>query len=237
MKYLFAILFTVALFVKASTQGCVAIRSNGGTCTMSLHDPQHNAHKWSFSVNNRYFKSYKHFVGKEEQKERVEANTEVINQFFSTEFDIGKIFNDRWSMSLFIPLTSNARSSLYQHYGNSSTNGNARNSTHSFGIGDVRLAAYYWLLAPVKMTKANIQSGLGLKLPTGDYRYQDYFYKNDNLKVLGPVDQSIQLGDGGTGISLEVNSFYSVTKKTSLYFNGYYLANPRQQNRVSTARG
>ncbi len=140
-------------------------------------------------------------------------------------------------MGLFIPLTSNARSSLYEHYGNSSTNGNARNSTHSIGIGDVRLAAYYWLLAPVKMTKANIQSGLGLKLPTGDYRYQDYFYKNDNLKVLGPVDQSIQLGDGGTGISLEVNSFYSVTKKTSLYFNGYYLANPRQQNGVSTARG
>jgi len=43
--------------------------------------PQHDAanhdspEKWLVSVNNRYFKSYKHFVGKEEQHEREEAGT------------------------------------------------------------------------------------------------------------------------------------------------------------------
>jgi len=58
--------------------------------------PQHDAanHKalsnWTVSVNNRYFKSYKHFVGKEEQHERVEAGTEVINHFASTEFGISR---------------------------------------------------------------------------------------------------------------------------------------------------
>jgi len=69
------------------------------------------------------------------------------------------------------------------------------------------MAAYYWLLNPAKSSRANVQMGLGIKLPTGDYRYQDYFHKNDSLKILGPVDQSIQLGDGGTGITLEANSF------------------------------
>ncbi|HJW18362.1 MAG TPA: hypothetical protein VJ499_14625, partial [Flavisolibacter sp.] len=72
---------------------------------------------------------------------------------------------------------------------------------------------------------------------TGDYRYQDYFYKNDSTKVLGPVDQSIQLGDGGTGITLELNSFSSLSKELSLYLNGFYLSNPREQNGVSTSRG
>jgi len=69
--------------------------------------------------------------------------------------------------------------------------------------------------------------GLGIKLPTGDYRYQDCFHKNDSLKILGPVDQSIQLGDGGTGITLEANSFYAFSKRTSVYMNAYYLSNPR----------
>jgi len=99
------------------------------------------------------------------------------------------------------------------------------------------MAAYYWLLNPAKSSRANVQMGLGIKLPTGDYRYQDYFHKNDSLKILGPVDQSIQLGDGATGITLEANSFYAFSKRTSVKMNAYYLSNPREQNGVSTARG
>jgi hypothetical protein len=93
------------------------------------------------------------------------------------------------------------------------------------------------MLDPVKSKHGNIQVGLGLKLPTGDYRYNDFFWKNDSTKVLGPVDQSIQLGDGGTGISLELNGYYVFTKALSAYGNFYYLSNPREHNGVSTARG
>jgi hypothetical protein len=202
-----------------------------------FHEEHQTQDNWVFALNNRYFKSYKHFVGTEEQKQRVEDGTEVINHVFSTELGITRQFNARWFMSVYAPLISNARSSLYEHYGNNSKDPNARRSTHSFGIGDVRLAAYYWVLDPAKAAKANVQVGLGIKLPTGDYRYQDYFYKNDSVKLLGPVDQSIQLGDGGTGITLEANSFYFFSKEASLYFNGFYLSNPREQNAVSTARG
>jgi len=235
------ILFILSLFIiyhTSNAQGCVAIRSNGSTCTMmGLHEGHQNTSDWTFAINSRYFKSYKHFVGTEEQKERVENGTEVINHFFSTEFGINRQINDRWSFAFYAPLISNARSSMYEHYGNTSKSPNARRSTHSFGLGDVRLAAYYWLLNPAQATKANVQLGLGIKLPTGDYRYQDYFYKNDSTKILGPVDQSIQLGDGGTGITLEANSFYSFSKRGSIYFNAFYLSNPREQNGVSTARG
>ena len=238
MKRLLAILTLILIYHTSNAQGCVAIRSNGNTCTMTgAHDEHHSPDNWIFALNNRYFKSYKHFVGTVEQKERVENGTEVINHFFSTELGITRQFNDRWSLGFYAPIISNARSSMYEHYGNNSTSPNARRSTHSFGLGDVRLAAYYWLLDPMKAAKGNVQLGLGIKLPTGDYKYQDYFYKNDSTKVLGPVDQSIQLGDGGTGITLELNSFYSLSKKTSLYFNGFYLSNPREQNGVSTARG
>ena len=113
----------------------------------------------------------------------------------------------------------------------------ACHSTQSFGIGDVRVTAYRWLLDPAKNHKGNIQAGLGIKLPTGNYQYQDYFYRADGTTVLGPVDQSIQLGDGGTGFIAELNGFFNISHVVGLYGNLYYLANPREQNGVSTARG
>ena len=233
-KQLFILFISIVIYQYSSAQGCVAIRSNGGTCTMMGHDEEASAAKsdfWIFSMNDRYFKSFRHFVGTTEQKQRVEQGTEVINRVFSTESGITRQFNSRWSIAFFAPIISNSRSSLYEH------DGKIRRSTHSFGLGDVRFAAYYWLANPVRNLKGNVQVGLGLKLPTGDYRYQDYFYKNDSVKVLGPVDQSIQLGDGGTGITLETNAFYNFSKRVSAFFNGFYLFNPREQNGVSTARG
>ncbi|HEX2607418.1 MAG TPA: hypothetical protein VHK91_08565, partial [Flavisolibacter sp.] len=235
MKYFLFSLLAFASFAKADAQGCVAIRNNGGSCTlMEPHEEGSAAAtkgNWIFSLNSRYFKSFRHFVGTEEQKQRVEQGTEVINHVFSTELDLVRVINKRWSAGLFVPVINNLRSSLYEH------DGKTRHTTGSFGVGDIRIAAYAWLIDPAKHSKGNIQLGLGIKLPTGDYRYQDFFYKNDSTRVLGPVDQSIQLGDGGTGISLEANTYLHLTRKLSAYFNGFYLSNPREQNGVSTARG
>lgn len=240
MKKIFFILTLILINHISNAQGCVAIRSNGATCTMSGAHHNDSANKeaaWTIGINTRYFKSYKHFVGKEEQHERVDNGTEVINYNFSTELSFTRRLNSRWSVGFYLPVISNVRSSMYEHYGNASKSDNARRNTKSFGIGDVRAAAYYWLVDPAKNTRANIQLGAGIKLPTGDYRYTDYFHRNDSTKILGPVDQSIQLGDGGTGITTELNAYYRLNKSLSLYSNGYYLFNPREQNGVSTARG
>ena len=91
---------------------------------------------------------------------------------------------------------------------------------------------------PINYTqKGNIQVGFGIKLPTGDYRYQDYFHWNDSIKVLAPVNASIQLGDGGTGIVTELNTFYFFDKTINFYGNFYYLINPREQNGVAASLG
>jgi len=237
MRRIFCFILLIGFYYAAKAQGCVAIRNNGATCTMAgSHNDEQQA-SWTFGINTRYFKSYKHFVGTVEQTERIEAGTEVINHSFATELSLTHRLSSRWSVAFYAPIIANARSSMYEHYGNNSKSPNARRETHAFGLGDIRLSAYYWLVDPAKMTKANVQLGVGIKLPTGDYRYQDYFWKNDSIKVLGPVDQSIQLGDGGTGFSTEYNAFYQFSKEWGLYTNGYYLFNPREQNGVSTARG
>ncbi len=233
------ILVVIALTVvsKATfSQGCVAIRSLGNSCSISKPGEEH-AKRWQLNLNTRYFKSYKHYVGTEEQKHRVDSNTEVINHSASLDITLSRSLKNGWSLAVTVPVINNLRSSKYEHYGNTSKNPNARRTTRSFGIGDARISVYRWLLDSSKADKGNVQLGVGLKLPTGDFRYQDFFYKTDSTSLLGPVDQSIQLGDGGTGIALEAKSYFNFSKKLGTYADVYYLVNPREQNGVSTTRG
>ena len=218
--------------MQAQSQGCVAIRSTGSSCT-KMH--AETGKEWRFATSYRYFKSFRHFVGTEEQKQRLDQHTEVINWQHTMNFELTRQFNSRWSMAIYVPVLANTRSSLYEHGGNSVGQA-GRHKTRSFGLGDIRIAAYKWLLNPAKSMKGNIQAGLGIKFPTGDYRYQDFFIKTSST-VLGPVDQSIQLGDGGTGFTTEINAFYNISRHFSAYGNFYYLLNPREQNGVSTSRG
>lgn len=211
---------------KTYSQGCVAIKGIGGICNRPSEGGS-----WYLDINNRYFKSYKHFVGTEEQKEREKEGTNVINHSFESDFTITRIFNTRWSLGFTLPVLAFTRSSLYEH------DGKTRHSTHSFGIGDIRFAAYRWMLDPKTSHKGNLQLGLGLKLPSGNYNYMDYFYKKPDSLVLGPVDQSIQPGDGGTGITFEMNGFYNFSPKLGAYGSFFYLSNPREVNGTSTKRG
>lgn len=236
MKKLLFILTLTAVSKVTMSQGCVAIRSLGNSCSMSKPG-EGNSQQWQLNLNTRYFKSYKHFVGTEEQKHRVDSNTEVINHTSSLDITLTRSLKNRWSLSVTVPVINNMRSSKYEHYGNASKNPSARRTTRSFGIGDTRISVYRWLLDSSKSKKTNIQLGIGLKLPTGDFRYQDFFHKTDSTSLLGPVDQSIQLGDGGTGIALEAKSYYNFSKNLGTYADVYYLVNPREQNGVSTARG
>ena len=224
--YIILIISLVIGQLKTNAQGCVAIKGTAGICSRPS-----DAKGWELNLNNRYFKSYKHFVGTAEQKQRVEEGSNVINHAYELDVTATRTLNSRWSLSVTVPILDFARSSLYEH------DGRTRNTTHSFGIGDARFSAYRWMFDPAKSHKGNVQLGLGIKLPTGNYNYQDYFFKKADSSVLGPVDQSIQPGDGGTGITFEFNGFYNFTHQLGVYGNFFYLVNPREVNGTSTTRG
>lgn len=222
----------------ANAQGCVAIKGSGAAC-MLAHPESTNKAGWQFSTSERYFKSFRHFSGTIENKDRLVQGSEVINHTFITDLALTRIVNDRWSFMIDAPVISNARSSLYEHgLVNGAYIKKERRSTHSFGLGDVRIAAYRWMFDPAKSSKGNLQLGLGIKLATGEYDYKDYWYNvgPNGTKELRTVDQSIQLGDGGTGFTVEANTFYNLTHNFSVYGNFYYLLNPREQNGVRTYR-
>ncbi|MBS1511284.1 MAG: hypothetical protein JST86_10625 [Bacteroidetes bacterium] len=228
MKKLLTLIFIAAMAnTNVHAQGCVAIKGTAGVCSRPA-----DAKGWELNLNNRYFKSYKHFVGPDEQKQRVDQGTNVINHSYELDVTATRTINNRWSLAVTLPIMDFKRSSLYEHANS------GRYTTGSFGIGDFRFSAYRWMFDPKTSHKGNVQLGLGIKLPTGNANYMDYFHtKTPDSLLLGPVDQSIQPGDGGTGITLEINSFYNFTHKLGLYGSFFYLSNPREVNGTSTARG
>src|SRR5258705_7800098 len=221
-----SIIFVAGIYQNTFSQGCVAIKGTAGVCSRPT-----DAKGWEMNFNNRYFRSYKHFVGTIEQKQRVEEGSEVINHSYELDITAIRTLNSRWSFSMILPLMDFSRSSLYEH------DGVNRHITHSFGIGDARFSAYRWMFDPATSHHGNLQLGVGIKLPTGNYNYQDYFYKKPDSLVLGPVDQSIQPGDGGTGLTFELNGFYNFNHQVGVYGNFFYLINPREVNGTCTTRG
>jgi len=152
-------------------QGCIAIRSTGGVCSMNHAALEDTSSKWEFNMNNRYFKSFRHFSGTTQEKQRVALGTDVINHQYTADLTPTFHLNKWWSFSLDVPILSNSRSSLYEH------DGVHRYVTHSFGLGDIRLTAYRWMTDPSKMPKGNISSALALSYLPGTITSRIYFTK------------------------------------------------------------
>jgi hypothetical protein len=185
---------------------------------------------WQVSAGYRWLYSDRHFRGDEEEEERQEFGTEVVNDSHFFDLSVLYAITPRWSVGATVPFVNSERSSLYEHPGS------GRRTSRASGIGDVRLGAYAWVLDPVEMPRWNLSLGLGPKFPTGEYDAKDTFYTN-NMPIRGTVDQSIQPGDGGYGFSAELFGFMELMPRTSGYVQGFYLFNPENENGASTTTG
>lgn len=187
---------------------------------------------FQIGMNYRYFRSFRHFRGTEEEPDRLANNTEVVNNAHAWDFFLTYGISERLYKSITIPTVINTRSSLYEH------GREERNTTFSRGIADIRLGLGYWLFDLEKSPDGNIALGLGVKLPTGNYNASDIFY---NVGVNGepqtrPVDQSIQPGDGGFRVTLDFQVYQKIATDFFGYASGFYLLNPRETNGIRTFR-
>ncbi|SIS93496.1 protein involved in meta-pathway of phenol degradation [Belliella pelovolcani] len=233
-KLLLSIVITISILFSHETnaQGCVAIRQFSGIGNAVGQGNLLEQGEWNISANYRYFKSFRHFSGTEEHPHRVENNTEVINWSHGLDLNLSYAITDRAYLIASIPYAYNERSSLYEHGRNS------RHMTYSKGIADMRVGAGYWLLSGEKAKNGNTAVGLGLKLPTGDYNAQGTFYNvgPGGSPEIRPVDQSIQLGDGGWGFIVDAQGIWNLPKSFFLYYDGFYMFNPRNTNGTQTNR-
>jgi hypothetical protein len=221
-------------------QGCVAIRGNASCSSIQGAGVALDKNEVLVQANYRYFKSFRHFRGSTEEVHRIEEGTEVINHSNFIDFAFNYGITDRIFTGITVPFSIHSRSSMYEHGGNPPNGLGERHLTHSKGLGDIRFSAGYWLFDAHTKNKMNYAVAVGLKLPTGNASYKDIFYNQGEQKNedrLSVVDQSIQPGDGGFGLTLNIQGYHILTDKLSISNNFYYLANVEETNGILTRNG
>ncbi len=220
------VLPTVAL-----ANGCIVVRPTA-PLVFDLGDA-HSAEptRWEYAVSYRYLYSDRHFRGSHEEPHRQELETDVRNSVHTFDHTLTWQMDERWRFSASLPIQRASRSSLYEH---DRVN---RHSMHANGIGDLRLMAYRNMLLPEPGKPARgLTLGLGIKLPTGKTDVKDTAFRPGGPERRN-VDQSIQPGDGGTGLIVEMQAYRSfLSERNFAFFSASYLINPRETNGVITHR-
>ena len=179
-------------------------------------------------VGYRYSRAYHHFreTKRQRDRERFGSNVENLQNIWDLKLAVG--ITDRLSVQLSLPY-------VYNEFSVPRPGGQmpgTRFVSDAQGIGDLTLVPRIWVLDPEGLPQGNIQLGVGVKFPTGDSEVKAYFPDgNGNGLRRRPVDQSIQPGDGGYGLILEILGFIDIGP-ARIILNGSYLANPRNQNRT-----
>ncbi|MCC6279663.1 MAG: hypothetical protein IT262_03620, partial [Saprospiraceae bacterium] len=130
MKFLpslLLVLMLVAATATAHAQGCVAVRQMGGLNTMCSTDMDmsYNLAKQDFQVGTtyRYFHSWRHFVGTEEQHERQTTGGGIgpdgkqrgnaVNIYsHAVDLNLSYGLSDRFQLNAAIPWVHNERSQV-----------------------------------------------------------------------------------------------------------------------------
>lgn len=188
--------------------------------------------QWQFYAGYRWQRSDRHFTGKHEEKQRETEHSEVINNIHLIDFAGTYAISQRLNVSLSLPIFLAERSNPIRSAGIIVD----RAETQARGIGDMSLTGRAWLFGTEKNPGQNVALGLGLKFPTGKYNVQDTF-KTLTGSVVRSVDQSIQPGDGGWGVVLDVQAFKLLFGQVTLFGSGTYLINPQNTNGTLTGRG
>ena len=240
---------------KLNSQGCVAVRQMGGLNMCSANSYNLQEGDFQMGVNYRYFHSFRHFVGTDEKVFRqttqggfdangVEKGNAVNIYSHALDFNFSYGISKRFQLNVTIPYVNNERSqvlSLKTVPGDSvfldgknviQVKEGLRYSVYAAGIGDIRISGNYWVYDPETAHRGNLMVGLGIKLPTGRYDATDNQVPQANGTKLDyqVMDQAIQPGDGGLGISVELQGFKQLFGNFYGFANGYYMFNPRETN-------
>ena len=174
----------------------------------------------------RYQPSFRHFIGTVEQKQREVLGNQILNIFHLVDFSVERQLTPRLSVGGSVPVLFAHRNQLYNPRGKFVVN----------SIGDIAVGGRAWVFKPPTESGDNISVGMFLKLPTGKYNATGRATNARGESIIATADQSVQAGDGGTGLAVELQGFKRIPFQSELYFTGTYLFNPRDTNGVSTFR-
>ena len=124
-------------------------------------------------ANYRYFHSWRHFVGTDEQPQRQTLGNAVNIYSHAIDLNLSYGLTNRLQFNLTLPWVHNERSQTLVQNKDSATGKLTRYSVFAKGLGDVRMGLNYWVIAPEKVQNGNLMIGFGLKLATGSHSTTD----------------------------------------------------------------
>src|SRR6187551_1229677 len=153
------ILFSATRYFDANAQGCVAVRQMGGINPLSASGYTLPKGEFQIGTSYRYFHSFRHFVGTEEQPHRQttgggfdengnEKGNAVNIYSHAIDLNISYAITDRLQVNLVVPYVHNERSQVLAVKRDPVTNQTLegiRYSVFAQGLADIRLSANYWL--------------------------------------------------------------------------------------------
>jgi hypothetical protein len=234
VRLLTGLILTTGSFALPATvlaQGCMATRVSppilgGKEAGLGLQSGQ-----MEFSISYRFYEAERHFY--DSNKENVPANAPRVERTV-LDLSLTRMLSDRSSLTVSVPIQSGVfdRSPI-PPYGAS--------ADEASGIGDVAITLRRWMFDPENHRHANLRLGVGLKLPTGSDDVTTFRRYNiappgtpaNYVTGHGPADLAIQPGDGGLGVVLGAEGFYSLGAQTTFYGELTYLVNPRGHNGVN----
>jgi hypothetical protein len=130
------------------------------------------------------------------------------------------------SVTLTVPFSRGTHSRFYAD--------GQRHTVKAAGLGDVSGIANVWLRRPSAESAGNVAIGFGLKTASGNNGVVDNFFLAGGSVTKNPVDQPIQLGDGGVGIIFQLQGYRKLAGRASGYVYGWYLLTPREKTTVAS---
>ena len=181
---------------------------------------------WVLTVSYRFQPSSRHFVGTVEQVQREISGNQIQNTYHLFDIAVERQLTRRFSATASLPILFAYRNQLY----------NPRGEYRVRGIGDATVGTRAWIFRPPTESGGNIAVGISLKIPTGIAGAMGTATDARGNIIRATADQSIQIGDKGTGFTLDTQMYKPFLLRTMLYLSGSYLFNPRDTNGISTFR-
>ena len=191
------------------------------------------AHQWELSADYRWLRSRDgdFFVGTARTPPppalQPPGGQGIRIDVHSVSLGLTYAVTDRLRLSVAVPFQT-GRLSFIEDDG-------LRHTERVTDFGDVTVSGNAWLLDPRSDPTGNLMLGVGLKLPTASHRDSvEFFTKTGPAQRV--ADPSIQPGDGGWGVLMQVQAFQQVFPGGLAYLSGSYLLNPRAQTEATIGR-
>jgi hypothetical protein len=204
-------------------QGCMPLRftspSFGGQ-----QSPYFQARDWQVGIAVRRVATNRFYVGTREDETKAPAGQPLHLRLNSADLSFTYATSERLSLTLVVPMSYSTGDNVYPDL--------QRHQVSSTGIGDINLIGNLWLGAPVSHLKGNVLVGFGIKAPSGSNHVLGKSYDAQGAVTNVPLVQTLQLGDGGWAVPLQIQAFRQVLPRGSVYFSGFYSVSLTQHTDV-----